>query len=70
MEEAEDAGEGLGAAGVSMRRRRGRASEGFKEKVLGVLTAHGLAEKRGAKMSQDEFLAMLAAFNQAGIHFA
>lgn len=27
-------------------------------------------DKRSAKLSQDEFLQLLAAFNRAGIHFA
>lgn len=31
---------------------------------------HGFAEKRSAKLSQDDFLQLLAAFNAAGIHFA
>jgi 18S rRNA (adenine1779-N6/adenine1780-N6)-dimethyltransferase len=35
-----------------------------------ALQAHGFADRRSAKLSQDDFLQMLAAFNQAGIHFA
>ena len=58
------------AGGGSARRRRGKASEGFKEQVLEVLTAHSFAERRAAKMGQDDFLALLAAFNAAGIHFS
>lgn len=30
----------------------------------------GFDDKRSAKLSQDEFLQLLAAFNRAGIHFA
>jgi 18S rRNA (adenine1779-N6/adenine1780-N6)-dimethyltransferase len=30
----------------------------------------GFEDKRSAKLSQDEFLQLLAAFNRAGIHFA
>ncbi|KAL4445312.1 hypothetical protein ABPG77_011137 [Micractinium sp. CCAP 211/92] len=75
MGEDEEGGAGEGAhggiaAGGSARRRRGKASEGFKEQVLEVLEKSGYIEKRAAKMSQDDFLALLAAFNQAGIHFA
>ncbi|PRW44303.1 dimethyladenosine transferase [Chlorella sorokiniana] len=67
-EEAEAAAAG-GGGGGSARRRRGKASEGFKEQVLEVLQRHGFLERRAAKMSQDDFLGLLAAFNQAGIHF-
>ena len=52
------------------KRRRGKATEAFKEKVLEVLDQGGFAEKRAAKMTQDEFLQLLAAFNSDGIHFA
>lgn len=41
-----------------------------QQQVLEVLDKGGFAEKRAAKMTQDEFLALLAAFNAAGIHFA
>jgi 18S rRNA (adenine1779-N6/adenine1780-N6)-dimethyltransferase len=41
----------------------------FKTKVLQVLTAGGFENMRSSKMSQDELLAMLAAFNADGIHF-
>lgn len=63
-------GEGVGPKGGPSKRRRGKASEGFKEKVLDVLDSGGFAEKRASKMSQDEFLQLLAAFNSAGIHFS
>jgi 18S rRNA (adenine1779-N6/adenine1780-N6)-dimethyltransferase len=59
-----------GGGGGAQRRRRGKASEGFKEQVLEVLQGGGYADRRAAKMSQDDLLALLAAFNQAGIHFA
>lgn len=59
------------AAGAAPgRRRRGRATEGFKAKIMGVLNGVGFAERRAAKMSQDEFLQLLAAFNAEGVHFA
>ncbi len=50
--------------------KKGRYSEEFKQKVLGVLDQHGFTEQRSAKMAQDDFLRLLAAFNSAGIHFA
>ena len=50
--------------------KRGRASEEFKARVLAVLEGTGLAEARAAKLSQDAFLGLLAAFNAAGIHFS
>ena len=52
------------------RRRRGKASEAFKAKVMKVLEDIGFEEKRGSKMSQDEFLQLLASFNAADIHFS
>lgn len=50
--------------------RRARYSEEFKAKVVAVLDQHGFTEQRGAKLAQDDFLRLLAAFNAAGIHFA
>lgn len=41
----------------------------FKAKVLEVLARGEFDGMRSSKMSQDELLALLAAFNQAGIHF-
>mmetsp|Transcript_16040 Transcript_16040/g.51171 ORF Transcript_16040/g.51171 Transcript_16040/m.51171 type:complete len:324 (+) Transcript_16040:145-1116(+) len=38
--------------------------------VEGVLIATGFSEERTAKMDQDDFLKLLAAFNEKGIHFA
>ncbi len=64
-EEMETEEGGAGGAGPS-RRRRGKASEGFKERVLAVLNGGGFAEKRASKMTQDAFLQLLAAFNSAG----
>jgi 18S rRNA (adenine1779-N6/adenine1780-N6)-dimethyltransferase len=40
------------------------------ELVEGVLTSTGFSEERTAKMDQDDFLKLLAAFNEKGIHFA
>ena len=71
MEEGGAQGAGVGKrGGQRQKRRRGKASEGFKEQVMGVLTEAGYADKRSAKLSQDDFLRLLAAFNAAGIHFA
>jgi 18S rRNA (adenine1779-N6/adenine1780-N6)-dimethyltransferase len=63
------AGPGGGRAG-GKRGKRGRASEGFKARVLGVLAGGGFEDARSAKLAQDDFLRLLAAFNRAGIHFA
>lgn len=72
MGEGEGAGGGTAnpASGGSARRRRGKATEGFKEQVMEVLQSNGFSERRSAKMSQDDFLQLLAVFNQAGIHFS
>lgn len=50
--------------------KRGKVSEKFKELVLQVLVETGFEEARGSKMTQDQFLALLAGFNKHGIHFA
>ena len=64
----DDVGEGVGKN--KKKKKRGKATEAFKEKVLQVLESGNFGDKRASKMSQDEFLQLLAAFNQAGIHFA
>lgn len=46
-----------------------RYSEAFKAKVLKVLEDSGMADKRAAKLGQNDFLTLLAAFNAEGIHF-
>mmetsp|Transcript_1622 Transcript_1622/g.4764 ORF Transcript_1622/g.4764 Transcript_1622/m.4764 type:complete len:364 (+) Transcript_1622:229-1320(+) len=51
-------------------KRKRRASEGFKQKVLEVLEANNFMNARSAKMSQDDLLRLLSCFNRAGIHFA
>jgi len=45
-------------------------SVAFKDQVLAILDATGMSEKRAAKMDIDDFLALLAAFNEKGIHFS
>lgn len=49
--------------------KAGRYSEAFKAKVLEVLESTGYADKRAAKLGQDDFLTLLAAFNAVDIHF-
>lgn len=55
--------------GPRKRGSRHRTPPEFKDKVLGVLQQCGLEEARSAKLAQEDFLALLAAFNAAGIHF-
>jgi 18S rRNA (adenine1779-N6/adenine1780-N6)-dimethyltransferase len=81
-DEDEDMGEGTsgmaidgvagGAAGGggSGRRSKGKVSAEFKELVMKVLTEGGFEQQRPAKMTQEDFLRLLAAFNAAGIHFS
>ncbi len=45
------------------------SSEQFKNTVLQLLEHTQLSDKRSSKLEQDDFLKLLAAFNQAGIHF-
>lgn len=42
----------------------------IKEKIDSVLTSTGYAEQRSAKLEQTDFLKLLYAFHQVGIHFA
>jgi hypothetical protein len=37
---------------------------------MGILEKNDFAEKRASKMSQDDFMQLLADFNEQGIHFA
>ncbi|KAF9953833.1 Dimethyladenosine transferase [Mortierella alpina] len=41
----------------------------MKAKVQAVLIKTGTADERAAKMDQDDFLKLLSAFNEEGIHF-
>lgn len=54
----------------SSNRRRGKCSEEFRARVARVVESSGFEQSRASKMSQDEFLALLAHFNASGIHFA
>lgn len=75
-EDEDETGEGSAHADEAMEvaagptKRRGRASRDFKALVDKVLEQGDWADKRSAKMTQDEFMALLAQFNAAGIHFA
>ncbi len=55
---------------TQLRGKKHKFSPAFKDRVLGVLDSCGMIEKRAAKLSQDEFLALLAAFNAGRIHFS
>jgi len=46
------------------------ASFDIKAMVEEILTSTGYSDKRSAKMDQNDFLCLLAAFNSKGIHFA
>jgi len=54
----------MGEAGLA------EASEAFKQRVVGVLESNQLDGARSSKLAQDDFLRLLALFNEAGIHFA
>ncbi|KAF9970969.1 Dimethyladenosine transferase [Actinomortierella ambigua] len=41
----------------------------IRAKIHGILERVGVAEERAAKMDQDDFLRLLVAFNEEGIHF-
>ena len=58
-----------GAAAAAGGGGGGGVSEAFKSRVVGVLESNGLDQQRSSKMSQDEFLRLLALFNAAGVHF-
>lgn len=50
-------------------KRKGRVSAEFKQLILDVLTNSNVHQMRAAKMSQEDFLRLLADFNAAGVHF-
>lgn len=54
----------------SGRKRKGRAAELIRSKVLKVLSDTNLAEKRARMCDEGDFLRLLWAFNQQGIHFS
>ena len=51
-------------------RGKHRYSESLKQLVLEVLKQGDFEALRTAKLAQEDFLRLLAAFNKAGIHFA
>lgn len=55
---------------ASKKKKRGKASDEFKAKVMRILEKNDFAEKRASKMSQDDFMQLLADFNEQGVHFA
>jgi 18S rRNA (adenine1779-N6/adenine1780-N6)-dimethyltransferase len=57
-------------AAAGGRKGKGKVSAEFKDLVMSVLTAGGFDQMRPAKMSQEDFLKLLADFNAAGIHFS
>ncbi len=46
-----------------------QVSPDFKARVMSVLEQGSFSESRASKMSQEDLLALLAAFNAQGIHF-
>ena len=54
---------------VSARRSKHKYSEELKQHVISVLEAGEFDALRSAKLAQEDFLRLLAAFNKAGIHF-
>ncbi|CAI7807487.1 unnamed protein product [Closterium sp. NIES-53] len=69
VEAMEEEGEGSGGKGGKGGKGRGGPLPEFKEKVLDVLKAEGYEDKRSSKLSEDDFVHLLAIFNRAGIHF-
>lgn len=68
---AVDGDEAAAAAGPGLvRKGKGKVSPEFKELVMSVLLKGGYEQMRPAKMTQDDFLKLLAEFNAAGIHFS
>lgn len=46
------------------------STSSFKDIALGVLREGSFEDRRSSKLSQDDFLHLLALFNKAGVHFA
>ena len=46
-----------------------KVKEHVKELIEKVLNTNGYVEMRSIKMTQDDFLQLLAVFNEHGIHF-
>jgi 18S rRNA (adenine1779-N6/adenine1780-N6)-dimethyltransferase len=80
MDASDDEGDGDDAGGEGMEvdaagrsggrpGGKGRVSAEFKALIAGVLARGGFEQMRPAKMTQDDFLRLLATFNAEGIHF-
>ena len=54
---------------VSARRGKHKYTEELKQHVISVLEKAEFDTSRSAKLAQEDFLRLLAAFNKAGIHF-
>ena len=66
-----EAGPGAGGAGGEDAARRATATkEGVRALVEEVLASNAFEQMRASKMSQDDFMLLLATFNEKGIHFA
>ncbi len=59
-----------GAPNTARKQKKGKYSEEFKTKVVKLLEEGKWIDRRSAKLSQDDFLSLLADFNRSGIHFA
>jgi 18S rRNA (adenine1779-N6/adenine1780-N6)-dimethyltransferase len=68
--DTDNAAAAAAAAAPGGRKGKGKVSAEFKEIVMSVLTAGGFDQMRPAKMTQEDFLKLLADFNAAGIHFS
>jgi 18S rRNA (adenine1779-N6/adenine1780-N6)-dimethyltransferase len=56
--------------GQNPRKKKGKVAELVREKVRSVLEDEtGLGEKRARMCDENDFLKLLWAFNQKGIHF-
>ena len=49
--------------------KRQEVKDHVKELIEKVLNTNGYVEMRSSKMTQDDFLQLLAVFNEHGIHF-
>jgi 18S rRNA (adenine1779-N6/adenine1780-N6)-dimethyltransferase len=67
-EEAEKKAKKL--AGNPNRKRKGKVAELVRTKVVKVLDETALSDKRSRMCDEGDFLKLLYAFNQEGIHFA
>jgi hypothetical protein len=57
------------ASCVLQQAARGGYSVAFKELVTGILQRNGFEDQRSSKLALDDFLRLLALFNEHGVHF-